>query len=100
MDFLDSRTKKCEIEAQRIIHLKQNANQLPCAFTDTIRFTKSYNPTKNVPIKIDVPKGQLANANEFKARLKCSRPPSSKDKNFQKKRELVNGKIVKSKINH
>jgi len=35
LSHLDPRTKECELEVQRIIHLQKLANQLPYAFTDT-----------------------------------------------------------------
>ena len=34
---LDPRTKQCESEVQKIVHLQAIANQLPDAFTDTKR---------------------------------------------------------------
>ena len=54
MTHLDLRTNQCELEVQRIIHLKSLANQLPDAFIDTKKVTKSYILTANTPTKIDV----------------------------------------------
>nr|AQY61295.1 Pol [Coffea arabica] len=88
LNFLDSRTKECELEVQRIIHLQKIANQLPDAFNDSKRVTKSHIPAENAPIKIDVPEEQITSANESKARLKRGRPLGSKDKNPRKKREI------------
>ena len=34
LSHLDPRTKQCELEVQRIIHLQSLANQLPNEFTD------------------------------------------------------------------
>ncbi|KAF3680282.1 hypothetical protein FXO38_02380 [Capsicum annuum] len=81
---LDFRTNKCELEVQRIIHLQNIANQLPDAFTDLSRITKSQIPAANAPIRVDVPIGQLSNANESKPHLKRGRPIGSKDKNPKK----------------
>ena len=77
MTHLDPCTNQCELEAQRIIHLKNLANQLPDTFIDTKKVTKSYIQTVNTPARIDVPVGQLTN--EYKIRLKRGRPVDSKD---------------------
>ena len=61
MTHLDPRTNQCELEIQRIIHLQNLANQLPDAFIDTKKVTKSYIPATNTPTWIDVPVGQLTN---------------------------------------
>ena len=37
------------------MHLQVIANQLPNAFTDTKRVTKSYIPTANTPACIEIP---------------------------------------------
>ena len=71
---------------QKIIHLQNIANQLPDAFTDPKRVTKSHIPAVNAPIKIDVPEGKNTAANESKARLKRGRPAGSKDKNPRKRK--------------
>ena len=57
MSHFDPRTNKSELEVQRIIHLQNLANQLPEAFTDTKKVTKSHVPAANTATKIDVPKG-------------------------------------------
>ena len=57
MTYLDPRTSQCELEVQRIIHLKNLANQLPNAFIGTKKVTKSHIPTANTPTLIDVPVG-------------------------------------------
>ena len=49
MTHLDPRTNQCELEVQRIIHLQNLANQLPDAFIDTKKVTKSYILTANTP---------------------------------------------------
>nr|CAN82459.1 hypothetical protein VITISV_010031 [Vitis vinifera] len=77
MTHLDPRTSQCELEVQRIIYLQNLANQLPDAFIDTKKVTKSHIPTANTLTWIDVLVGQLTN--ESKIRLKCDRPVGSKD---------------------
>ena len=49
MMHLDPRSEQCELEVQKIIHLQRIANELPNAFSDTKRITKSYIPVKNAP---------------------------------------------------
>ncbi|KAJ9558153.1 hypothetical protein OSB04_012767 [Centaurea solstitialis] len=90
LSHLDPRTKECELEVQRIIHLQGLANQLPDTFTDPKRVTMSHVPAANAPIKIDVPKGQNNMSNESRARLKRGRPLGSKDKNPRKKKGANN----------
>ena len=83
----DHRTKQCDLEVQRIIHLQQIANQLPDKFSDPKRVTKSQVPAENAPIRIDVSEGPLP-TNEPKPCLKRGRPMGSKDKNPRKKRGI------------
>ena len=52
---LDPYTKQCELEVQKIVHLQAIANQLPDAFTDTKRVTKSCIPATNAPARIEIP---------------------------------------------
>ena len=42
MSHFDSCTNQCELQVQRIIHLQNLANQLPNAFIDTKKVTKSH----------------------------------------------------------
>ncbi|KAI3735382.1 hypothetical protein L6452_14878 [Arctium lappa] len=86
LSHLDPRTKQCELEVQKIIHLQGLANQLPDAFTDPKKVTKSHVPAANAPVKIDIPKGQDNLINESRARKKRGIPIGSKDKNPRKKR--------------
>ena len=60
-----------------IIHLKNLANQLPDAFVDTKKVTKSHIPAANVPARVDITEGQKAY--ESKTRSKRGRPIGSKD---------------------
>ena len=80
----DPRTKQCEQEVQKIIHLQNLASQLSDAFNDPKRVTKSHIPAANAPIRIVVPEGQLITANEIKGKLKRGRPVGSKDINPRK----------------
>ena len=84
ISHFDQRTNQSELEVQRIIHLKNLVNQLPDAFTDTKKVTKSHVPAANTPPRIDVLEGQLAN--ESKKRLKRGRPFGSKDTTPRKRR--------------
>ena len=42
ISFLDPRSGQCELEVQKLIHLQRIANELPDAFTNTKRVTKSF----------------------------------------------------------
>jgi hypothetical protein len=69
-------TKQCEQEVQKILRLQDIANQLPNAFSDSKRVTKSYIPTATAPTQIEVPVGQSTKiiANESMTCQKCGRP--------------------------
>ncbi|XP_028784088.1 uncharacterized protein LOC114740120 [Neltuma alba] len=85
LSHLDPHPKEYELEVQKIVNLQSLANQLPDAFTDPKRVTKSHILTVNAPIKIDVPDGQPI-VNDSKACMKRGRPIGSKDKNPPKKK--------------
>ena len=89
MSHLDSCTRQCELEVQRIVHFEGLANQLLDAFTYIKKVTKSHVPVVNTPTHIDVLEGQLENviANESKTRLKHGRPIGLKDLIPRKKNE-------------
>ena len=87
MSHFDSRTNQCELEVQRIIHLQNIANQLPDAFINTKKVTKSHISAANAPTRINVPEKQLAN--EYKIRLKHGRPIGSKDITPRKRRTRI-----------
>lgn len=82
LSHLGPRTNQCEQEVQKIIHIQNIANQLPDAFTDLPRVTKSHIPAANA----DIPTGQLIKANESKPCLKRGRPIGSKDKNPRRRK--------------
>ena len=98
LSYLNPCINMSELEVQKIIHLQNVANQLPDAFTDLKRITKSHIPVVNAPIRIEVPAGQAINAtvDESKTHLKRGRPLGSKDKNPRKKKVAVNKKIIMS----
>ena len=77
MPHFDSRTKKCKLKVQMIVHLQNLANQLSNAFIDRKKVTKLHSPAVNAPTRIDVLEGQLEN--ESKNRLKRGRPIDSKE---------------------
>jgi hypothetical protein len=52
----DPRTKKTELQVQKIINLKNVANNLPHVFTDYKCVTKSWNPVVNATERVEVPK--------------------------------------------
>nr|ACY01923.1 hypothetical protein [Beta vulgaris] len=78
MSFLDPRTNSCEQEVKKIVHLQSIANQLPDAFTDTKKVTKSHVPAANAPERIEIPNDNKAIENESIARRKRGRPPGVK----------------------
>jgi hypothetical protein len=51
----DSRTKKIELQVQKIIELQQIASNLPDALTNCKSVTKSLNPAVNAPCRVKVP---------------------------------------------
>ena len=71
-----------------IIHLQNLANQLPDAFVDTKKVTKSHIPAANVPTRVNITERQKAF--ESKTRSKRGRPIGSKDITPRKQR--TNGK--------
>ena len=74
-----------------MIHLLNRANQLPDAFINTKKVTKSHIPAANTLARIIVPKRQSEDdiANESKTRLKRGRPIGSKDKAPRKRRNKL-----------
>ena len=84
LSHLDQRTNQCELEVQMIIHLQNLANQLPYAFFDTKKVTKSHILTANVPTRVDITEGHKAY--ESKTRSKRGRPIGSKDITPRKRR--------------
>ena len=82
MSHLDPRTASCDKEVHRITHLQKIASQLPDAFIDTTKVTKSYISAANTPSRINIQIGKTAimAANESSmTRLKRGRPLGSKD---------------------
>ena len=81
LSHLDPRTKMCEQEVQQIIHLQNVTNQLPNAFTNTKKVTKSHIPAANAPARIEIPIGfpEASITSESTTRRKRGRPLGSKD---------------------
>ena len=82
MSRLDPHTAQCDKEVQRITHLQKITSQLPDAFTDTTKVTKSYILAANTLARINIPIGKTAimAANESSmTHLKHGRPLGSKD---------------------
>ncbi|GJZ07345.1 disease resistance CC-NBS-LRR class family protein [Tanacetum coccineum] len=75
---------------QKIAHLQEIANQLPDAFTDTKRVTKSHIPAANAPTRIEIPNKQAGDniTHESQKRLKRGKPIGSKDKNPRKRKGI------------
>ncbi|KAL0551257.1 hypothetical protein IC582_010343 [Cucumis melo] len=86
LSHLDPRTKQCELEVQKIIHLQSVANQISDTFTDTKKVTKSYILAANAPYRIEIPNQQVDTINESALRQKRGIPMGSKDKNPRKKK--------------
>ncbi|KAL0556350.1 hypothetical protein IC582_004863 [Cucumis melo] len=104
LSHLDPRTKQCELEVQKIIHLQSVANQMPDAFTDTKKVTKSYIPAANAPSRIEIPTQQVDTINESTLRQKRGRPMGSKDKNPRKRKvtnsrnDLIDNRNIQEKL--
>ncbi|GJR07708.1 disease resistance CC-NBS-LRR class family protein [Tanacetum coccineum] len=93
--YLDPRTKQSEIEVKKIMHMQEIANQLPDAFTDTKRVTKSYIPVVYAPARVEIPdiKSDDKVTQESTTCLKRGRPVGSKDKNPRKRKATENAII-------
>ena len=73
MSHFNPGTAQCDKEVQRITHLQKIVSQLPDAFTNTARVTKSYIPAANTLARINIPIGKISimGSNEsFMTRLK------------------------------
>ncbi|PRQ59184.1 putative RNA-directed DNA polymerase [Rosa chinensis] len=88
MSHLDPRTAQCDNEVRRILDLQSVAQNMPDAFSDLAKVTRSHIPAANVPARIDVPVGRIvpdgrgttmaANQSHVSAH-KRGRPLGSKD---------------------
>ncbi|KAL6334398.1 hypothetical protein AAG906_014976 [Vitis piasezkii] len=78
MSHLDPRTNQYELEVQRIIHLQNLANQLPDAFIETKKVTKSHIPAANTSTWIDVLVGQLTNESKIRLKREMMKIPNHK----------------------
>ncbi|KAM2666623.1 hypothetical protein EV2_018434 [Malus domestica] len=79
LSHFDPRSTQCENEVKMIVHLQGIANQMPDAFNDALKVTKSHIPAANAPAIIDVYVGQnkVAANDSSSARLKRGRPPAT-----------------------
>ena len=91
LSHYDPRTNQSEVEVQRMIHLQNITNQLPDAFIDTKKVTRSHIPAANTLARIIVPKGKSGHVigNECKACQKHGRPIGSRDKVSRMRKEHV-----------
>ncbi|KAM0997726.1 hypothetical protein ACFX2C_007578 [Malus domestica] len=80
LSHFDPRSTQCENEVKMIVHLQIIANQMPNAFNDAMKVTKSHIPAANAPTRIDVPVGQnkVAANDSFGARLSVVDPQVQK----------------------
>ena len=79
-----------------IIHLQNLANQLPDAFVDTKKVTKSHIPAANVPARVDITKRQKTY--ESKTRSKRGRPIGSKDITPGSREQMESKMTMKNQI--
>ncbi|CAL8992335.1 unnamed protein product [Prunus brigantina] len=91
LSHLDPRTAQCENKVRRIVHLQSIANQMPNAFNDATKVTKSHIPAANAHARTDVQNGQNnvpANDSSI-ASLERGRPLDSKDLAPQKRKSMA-----------
>ena len=73
-----SRTPECENVVRQLIHLQAITNNMPDAFNETARVTKSHIPVANALARIEVPE-KPTGMDQNISRLKRGRPLRSKD---------------------
>ncbi|GKB41205.1 retrovirus-related pol polyprotein from transposon TNT 1-94 [Tanacetum coccineum] len=90
--YLNPHTKQSETEVQKIMHMQEIANQLPDAFIDPKRVTKSYISVVNALARVEIPDVKYDDkvTQESKVRLKRGRPVVTKDKNPRKRKATKN----------
>jgi hypothetical protein len=79
MQSLDPRTSESELEVRRIIHLRSLANELPDAFTNHKRVTRSHIPAVNASERVQVPQ-KATNSVVAPNPRKRGRPSGAQDK--------------------
>jgi hypothetical protein len=84
ISYLNFQSGQCELKVQKIIHLQRIANELPDAYTNTKRVTKSHIPALNAPARIEITPAEVT------IQRKRERPIGSKDKNLRKRKEQNN----------
>lgn len=84
--WLDQRTAQADTEIQRILHLSRILTQMPDAFTDAAKVTRSHIPAENTPARI-----QLDNtpATATAPRAKRGRPPGATDRTPRQRRPRI-----------
>lgn len=82
----DPRTRQCESEVQRILHLTRIADELPDAFNDATQVTRSHIPAANVPARLTLAGPP---AREQAPRIKRGRPLGSKDAQPRQRRSTT-----------
>ncbi|KAM2842345.1 hypothetical protein PS2_030496 [Malus domestica] len=103
LSHFDPRSTQCENEVKMIVHLKSIVNQIPDAFNDAMKVTKSHIPTTNAHARIDVlvRQNKVAVNDSSGARLKRGRPPGSKDSAPRKRKisaQLNLNEIIQEEI--
>jgi hypothetical protein len=93
----DPRTSKSELQVQKIINLQHIANNTPDVFTDYKDVTKSYNPIRNMPARVEVPNKTTQLPCK---RGRCTTIPTDAAPSKQKKRKTKSSKIVNVTQNH
>jgi hypothetical protein len=79
MQSFDPRTSESKLEVRRIIHLQSLANELPDAFTDHKRVTRSHIPATNTLEKVQVTQ-KATNSVVSSNPRKRGRPPGAQEK--------------------
>jgi hypothetical protein len=93
----DPRTSESELQVQKIINLQHIANNTPDAFIDYKDVTKSYNPTRNMPARVEVSNKTTQLPCK---RGRCTTIPTDASPSKQKKRKTKSSKIVNVTQNH
>ena len=80
LQSIDPHTSESELKVQRIIHLQNLAIELPDAFTDHKKVTRSHIPAVNAPERVQVPQKALNSTISAPNPRKRGRPPGAQDK--------------------
>ena len=93
LGHFDPRTRQCDEEILKIIHLQNTVHLLPDKFTDNPKVVRSHVPAVNTPARIDIPQDGCnpPAAGMTEPRKKRGRPPGSKKILPKKRVNLSNG---------